>query len=128
MTLKSINFIIQSMITMKIFKLLALSLLMSINCFSQSIENTVNQTNNTEENTTSELESLKTLLSLNEEQVEKISNILEGISQKNSQVSDMNLIQEDKDAILERNQQAKASMIVAILNEEQKIIYLESLN
>ncbi len=128
MTLKSINFIIQSMITMKIFKLLALSLLISINCFSQSIENTVNQTNNTEENTTSELESLKTLLSLNEEQVEKISNILEGISQKNSQVSDMNLIQEDKDAILERNQQAKASMIVAILNEEQKIIYLESLN
>ncbi len=128
MTLKSINFIIQSMITMKIFKLLALSLLISINCFSQSIENTVNQTNNTEENTTSELESLKTLLSLNEEQIEKISNILEGISQKNSQVSDMNLIQEDKDAILERNQQAKASMIVAILNEEQKIIYLESLN
>lgn len=128
MTLKSINFIIQSMITMKIFKLLALSLLISINCFSQSIENTVNQTNNTEENTTSELESLKTLLSLNEEQLEKISNILEGISQKNSQVSDMNLIQEDKDAILERNQQAKASMIVAILNEEQKIIYLESLN
>ena len=128
MTLKSINFIIQSMITMKIFKLLALSLLMSINCFSQSIENTVNQTNNTEENITSKLECLKTLLSLNEEQVEKISNILEGISQKNSQVSDMNLIQEDKDAILERNQQAKASMIVAILNEEQKIIYLESLN
>jgi len=116
------------MITMKIFKLLALSLLMSINCFSQSNENTVNQINNTAENTTSELESLKTLLSLNEEQVEKISNILEGISQKNSQVSDMNLIQEDKDAILERNQQAKASMIVAILNEEQKVIYLESLN
>ena len=40
----------------------------------------------------------------------------------------MNLIQEDKDAILERNQQAKSSMIVAILNEEQKEIYLESLN
>ena len=104
---------------MKILELLALSLLISINCFSQSTENTVNQINNTEENTTSELESLKTLLSLNEEQIEKISNILEGISQKNSQVSDMNLIQEDKDAILERNQQAKASMIVAILNEEQ---------
>ena len=113
---------------MKIFKLLALSLLISINCFSQSTENTVNQINNTEENTASELERLKTLLSLNEEQIEKISNILEGINQKNSQVSDMNLIQEDKDAILERNQQAKAAMIVAVLNEEQKVIYLESVN
>ena len=113
---------------MKIFKLLALSLLISINCFSQPTENTVNQINNTEENTASELESLKTLLSLNEEQIEKISNILEGINQKNNQVSDMNLIQEDKDAILERNQQAKAAMIVAVLNEEQKVIYLESVN
>jgi len=113
---------------MKIFKLLVLSLLISINCFSQSTENTVNQINNTEENTASELEILKTLLSLNEEQIEKISNILEGINQKNSQVSDMNLIQEDKDAILERNQQAKAAMIVAVLNEEQKVIYLESVN
>ena len=113
---------------MKILKLLALSLLISINCFSQSTENTVNQINNTEENTASELEILKTLLSLNEEQIEKISNILEGINQKNSQVSDMNLIQEDKDAILERNQQAKAAMIVAVLNEEQKVIYLESVN
>tara|TARA_B100001059_G_C17476235_1_gene399455 strand:- start:45 stop:386 length:342 start_codon:yes stop_codon:yes gene_type:complete len=113
---------------MKIFKLLALSLLISINCFSQSAENTVNQINNTEENTVSELESLKTLLSLSEEQIEKISNILEGINQKNSQVSDMNLIQEDKDAILERNQQAKAAMIVPVLNEEQKVIYLESVN
>ena len=113
---------------MKIFKLLALSLLISINCFSQSTENTVNQINNIEEKTTSELEILKTLLSLNEEQIEKISNILEGINQKNSQVSDMNLIQEDKDAILERNQQAKAAMIVAVLNEEQKVIYLESVN
>lgn len=113
---------------MKVFKLVFLSLLISTNCFSQSSENTVNQINNTEENTTSELESLKTLLSLNEEQIEKISNILEGISQKNSQVSSMNLIQEDKDAILENNQKAKSAMIVAVLNEEQKVIYLESLN
>ena len=113
---------------MKIFKLVFLSLLISINCFSQSTENTVNQINNTEENTTSELESLKILLSLNEEQIEKISNILDGINQKNSQVSSMNLIQEDKDAILENNQKAKSAMIVAVLNEEQKVIYLESLN
>ena len=113
---------------MKILKLLSLSLLISINCFSQSTENTVNQINNTDENITSELESLKILLSLNEEQIEKISNILEGINQKNNQIADMNLIQEDKDAILERNQQAKSSMIAAILNEEQKEIYLESLN
>ena len=113
---------------MKVLKLVFLSLLISINCFSQSNENTVNQINNTEENTTSELESLKTLLSLNEEQIEKISNILDGINQKNSQVSSMNLIQEDKDAILENNQKAKSAMIVAVLNEEQKVIYLESLN
>jgi len=128
MTLKSINFIIQSMITMKIFKLLALSLLISINSFSQSTEIPINQTINSEETSIVELENLKHLLDLNEEQVEKVSNILEGIDQKNSQVSGMNLIQEDKDAILERNQQAKSSMIVAILNEEQKILYLESLN
>ena len=128
MTLKSINFIIQSMITMKIFKLLALSLLISINSFSQSTEIPINQTINLEETSIVELKNLKHLLDLNEEQVEKVSNILEGIDQKNSQVSGMNLIQEDKDAILERNQQAKSSMIVAILNEEQKILYLESLN
>ena len=116
------------MITMKIFKLLALSLLISINSFSQSTEIPINQTINSEETSIVELENLKHLLDLNEEQVEKVSNILEGIDQKNSQVSGMNLIQEDKDAILERNQQAKSSMIVAILNEEQKILYLESLN
>ena len=33
----------------------------------------------------------------------------------------MNLIQEDKDAILESNQKAKSAMIVAVLNEEQKV-------
>lgn len=113
---------------MKVFTLGILSLLISIISFSQESSNTVNQTYNTEENSTSELESLKTLLSLNEEQVIQVSTILEGIVQKNGQVSSMNLIQEDKDAILARNKQAKSAMIVAILNEVQKAIYLESLN
>ena len=113
---------------MKIFKLLSLSLLISTISFGQESENTVNQTNNTEENSTSELESLKILLSLNEEQVTQVSTILEGIVQKNDQVSTMNLIQEDKDAILVRNKEAKTSMIIAILNEAQKALYLEILD
>ena len=113
---------------MKIIKLLTLSLLISTNCFGQESENTVNQINNTENNYISELEDLKSLLDLNAEQVQQVSSILEGIEQKNGQVSSMNLIQEDKDAIIERNQQAKSAMIIAILNETQKAIYLESLN
>jgi hypothetical protein len=40
----------------------------------------------------------------------------------------MNLIQEDKEDILERNNNAKTSMIIGQLNEAQKAIYLESLN
>ena len=113
---------------MKIIKLLTLSLLISTNCFSQESENTVNEINSTENNYISELEDLKSLLDLNAEQVQQVSSILEGIEQKNDQVSSMNLIQEDKDAIIERNQQAKSAMILAILNETQKAIYLESLN
>ena len=113
---------------MKIFKLLTLSLLISINCFSQSTENTNNKIIKTEESSTNELQNLKKLLNLDADQETKISNILDGINQKNSQVSSMNLIQEDKDAILENNQKAKSAMIVAVLNEEQKVIYLESLN
>ena len=113
---------------MKVFKLVALSLLISINSFGQSTKNSSNQTDNILENSISELQSLKNLLSLDTDQVTKVSNILEGINQKNSQVSAMNLIQEDKDAILESNQKAKSAMIVAVLNEEQKVIYLESLN
>ena len=113
---------------MKVIKLLTLSLLISTNCFSQESENTVNQINSTENKYITELEDLKSLLDLNAEQVQQVSSILEGIEQKNGQVSSMNLIQEDKDAIIERNQQAKAAMIVAVLNEEQKVIYLESLN
>ena len=113
---------------MKTFKLVSLSLLISINSFSQSTEASNNQMNSTEENSTNELETLKSLLDLNSDQVMKVSNILNGINQKNNQVSSMNLIQEDKDAILERNKQAKSSMILAVLNEEQKAIYIESIN
>ena len=113
---------------MKVFKLVTLSLLISINSFGQSTESPNNETDNILENSISELQSLKNLLSLDTDQVTKVSNILEGINQKNSQVSAMNLIQEDKDAILESNQKAKSAMIVAVLNEEQKVIYLESLN
>tara|TARA_B100001287_G_C22645016_1_gene512214 strand:- start:220 stop:561 length:342 start_codon:yes stop_codon:yes gene_type:complete len=113
---------------MKIIKLLTLSLLISTNCFGQESENIKNQVYNIEKNSITELENLKSLLDLNAEQVQQVSSILEGIKQKNGQVSSMNLIQDDKDAIIERNQQAKSAMILAILNETQKAIYLGSLN
>jgi pantothenate kinase len=86
------------------------------------------ETNNTSIVVTEEIQELTALLDLNEDQVFEITNILNGISQKNIQVSLMNLIQEDKDEILERNNNAKTNMIIGQLNEAQKAIYLDSLN
>lgn len=113
---------------MKRIKTLLLFLIISTISLSQNTQDTELQTNNTNISVGDEIQELTTLLELNEEQVLEITNILNGISQKNMQVGSMNLIQEDKEDILERNNNAKTSMIIGQLNEAQKAIYLESLN
>jgi pantothenate kinase len=95
---------------------------------SQTTQSSQIETSNTSIVVAEEIQELTALLDLNEDQVFEITNILNGISQKNIQVSSMNLIQEDKDEILERNNNAKTNMIICQLNEAQKAIYLDSLN
>ena len=113
---------------MKRIKTLLLFLIISTISLSQNTQEIELQINNTNISVGDEIQELTTLLELNEEQVLEITNILNGISQKNMQVGSMNLIQEDKEDILERNNNAKTSMIIGQLNEAQKAIYLESLN
>jgi hypothetical protein len=127
MILKSLKFILNKQ-KMKRIKTLLLFLIISTISLSQNTQEIELQTNNTNISVGDEIQELTTLLELNEEQVLEITNILNGISQKNMQVGSMNLIQEDKEDILERNNNAKTSMIIGQLNEAQKAIYLESLN
>jgi hypothetical protein len=127
MILKSLKFILNKQ-KMKRIKTLLLFLIISTISLSQNTQEIELQTNNTNISIGDEIQELTTLLELNEEQVLEITNILNGISQKNMQVGSMNLIQEDKEDILERNNNAKTSMIIGQLNEAQKAIYLESLN
>lgn len=113
---------------MKRIKTLLLFLLISTISLSQNTQESEIETYNTNISISEEIQELTTLLDLNEEQILEITNILNGISQKNVQVGSMNLIQEDKEEILERNNNAKTNMIIGQLNEAQKAIYLESLN
>ena len=113
---------------MKRIKTLLLFLLISTISLSQSTQESEIETYNTNIIIGEEIQELTALLDLNEEQILEITNILNGISQKNVQVGSMNLIQEDKEEILERNNNAKTNMIIGQLNEAQKVIYLESLN
>ena len=113
---------------MKRIKTLLLFLLISTISLSQSTQESEIETYNTNIIISEEIQELTALLDLNEEQILEITNILNGISQKNVQVGSMNLIQEDKEEILERNNNAKTNMIIGQLNEAQKAIYLESLN
>ena len=113
---------------MKIFKLLFLSLLISSNGFSQSPQSSNQQEVSLESITPSEIETLVELLDLSNEQKDRVSQVLNGITQKNAKVSSMNLTEENKTQIFEGNKQAKTSMILNILNETQKAIYIESLS
>ncbi len=113
---------------MKRIKTLLLFLSISTISLSQNTQESEIETYNTNISISEEIQELTTLLDLNEEQILEITNILNGISQKNVQVGSMNLIQEDKEEILERNNNAKTNMIIGQLNEVQKAIYLESLN
>jgi pantothenate kinase len=127
MILKSPKFMLNKR-KMKRIKTLLLFLTLSTMSLSQTTQSSQIETNNTSIVVAEEIQELTALLDLNEDQVFEITNILNGISQKNIQVSSMNLIQEDKDEILERNNNAKTNMIIGQLNEAQKAIYLDSLN
>ena len=127
MILKSPKFMLNKR-KMKRIKTLLLFLTISTMSLSQTTQSSQIETNNTSVVVAEEIQELTALLDLNEDQVFEITNILNGISQKNIQVSSMNLIQEDKDEILERNNNAKTNMIIGQLNESQKAIYLDSLN
>jgi pantothenate kinase len=127
MILKSLKFMLNKR-KMKRIKTLLLFLTISTMSLSQTTQSSQIETNNTSIVVAEEIQELTALLDLNEDQVFEITNILNGISQKNIQVSSMNLIQEDKDEILERNNNAKTNMIIGQLNEAQKAIYLDSLN
>jgi pantothenate kinase len=127
MILKSPKFMLNKR-KMKRIKTLLLFLTLSTMSLSQTTQSSQIETNNTSIVVAEEIQELTALLDLNEDQVFEITNILNGISQKNIQVSLMNLIQEDKDEILERNNNAKTNMIIGQLNEAQKAIYLDSLN
>ncbi|MEE3144804.1 MAG: hypothetical protein VX280_01400 [Bacteroidota bacterium] len=70
-----------------------------------------------------ELEELDVLLNLSQEQKEQIYEIISGILIKNNQVKSMKLIEEDKKAIIERNEKSKSLMIMEILIGKQKTLY-----
>jgi pantothenate kinase len=127
MILKSPKFMLNKR-KMKRIKTLLLFMTLSTMSLSQTTQSSQIETKNTSVVVAEEIQELTALLDLNEDQVFEITNILNGISQKNIQVSSMNLIQEDKDEILERNNNAKTNMIIGQLNEAQKVIYLDSLN
>ena len=113
---------------MKNIILFNLLLFISTTTLCQESQNIESQNNNTEYSTESEVSDLTYLLNLNEVQILQITDIVSGINIKNAQVSTMNLVQEDINEMLESNAAAKSTMIVKILNETQKVIYLESLN
>ncbi len=113
---------------MKNIILFNLLLFISTTTLCQESQNIESQNNNTEYSIESEVSDLTYLLNLNEVQILQITDIVSGINIKNAQVSTMNLVQEDINEMLESNAAAKSTMIVKILNETQKVIYLESLN
>ena len=113
---------------MKNIILFNLLLFISTNTLCQESQNIESQNNNTENSIENEVSDLTYLLNLNEVQILQITDIVSGINIKNAQVSTMNLVQEDINEMLESNAAAKSIMILKILNENQKVIYLESLN
>lgn len=70
-----------------------------------------------------ELEDLDELLNLSQEQKEQIYEIISGVLIKNDQLKSMKLIEEDKKAIIDRNEKSKSQMIMEILIGKQKTLY-----
>ena len=103
--------------------LIFLFLLTSTISLGQISENTNNESNSIESLSQNELEDLNLLLNLSQEQKEQIYEIISGVLIKNNQVKSMKLIEEDKKAIIERNEKSKSLMIMEILIGKQKTLY-----
>ena len=115
------------MLKMRMFKLLILFVLISLNGLGQNNQSTINQNTNTEQMTQNELNDLDNLVNLSLEQKEQVFEIIHGILIKNEQVQSMKLIEADKKGILQRNKKAKIDMIYNLLNETQKPLYKKHL-
>ena len=103
--------------------LIFLFLLISTITLGQIPEESNLEINSIESLSQNELEELDVLLNLSQEQKEQIYEIISGILIKNNQVKSMKLIEEDKKAILERNEKSKSLMIMEILIGKQKTLY-----
>jgi len=103
--------------------LIFLFLLTSTITLAQISENTNNELNSIESLSQNELEDLNLSLNLSQEQKEQIYEIISGVLIKNNQVKSMKLIEEDKKAIIERNEKSKSLMIMEILIGKQKTLY-----
>ena len=103
--------------------LIFLFLLISTITLGQISEESNLEINSIESLSQNELEELDVLLNLSQEQKEQIYEIISGILIKNNQVKSMKLIEEDKKAIIERNEKSKSLMIIEILIGKQKTLY-----
>lgn len=103
--------------------LIFLFLLISTITLGQISEESNLEINSIESLSQNELEKLDVLLNLSQEQKEQIYEIISGILIKNNQVKSMKLIEEDKKAIIERNEKSKSLMIMEILIGKQKTLY-----
>jgi len=103
--------------------LLFLLLLTSNISLGQISEEFNYEVNNIESLPQNELEDLDELLNLSQEQKERIYEIISGVLIKNNQVKSMKLIEEDKKAIIERNEKSKSHMIMEILIGKQRTLY-----
>ena len=103
--------------------LLFLFLLTSTITLGQISEESNYEVNSLESLSQNELEDLDELLNLSQEQKERIYEIISGVLIKNNQVKSMKLIEEDKKAIIERNEKSKSHMIMEILIGKQKTLY-----
>ena len=108
---------------MKKAYLIFLFLLISTITLGQIPEESNLEINSIESLPQNELEELDVLLNLSQEQKEQIYEIISGILIKNNQVKSMKLIEEDKKAIIERNEKSKSLMIMEILIGKQKTLY-----
>ena len=103
--------------------LLFLFLLISTITLGQISEESNYEVNSLESLSQNELEDLDELLNLSQEQKERIYEIISGVLIKNNQVKSMKLIEEDKKAIIERNEKSKSHMIMEILIGKQKTLF-----
>ena len=108
---------------MKIYYLLALLLFTSNYTLGQVEQATEIEYVDINHKAINETNELNDLLHLSEEQEAQVYEIIYGILIKNEQVYSMKLIEEDKKAIIKRNEEAKTQMIMNVLIGKQKPTY-----